>query len=565
MNFNWLLIWTVTISCGLTLLGALRQQVFSISRLLPSLLTLGVLGITAVIRPEWAGLIAGAVWALLILLPGLAMQLSHHFLAKRRLRRASFFSWIACLLHPFEGTRDQPLLVKAMHLLQQQNLDAARSLLAALAVRPSLAGRAAFVILTRLNGDWERYVIAIEQSPQRDRLLSDPLIENVYLQALGETGQLERMLYEYVVHESRRDRPVAAIMLNIARMKVAAFCGDEELVRTLQAGPLSRFEDATRQFWIATARQAKGDLQAAEQMFLELVTDDDRQIAQASQRRLEHPVRVSFPQPPEVEALLSELRQSVVHEGAFALLSNQRKIPAIGTWSLVGILVCFFGMEMFHGDIGRYVWESPDLAWTKRVQLLLDNTTNPETLLDMGALVLPPELAPNPYWRVFRAAFLHFGPLHLLMNVLGLSLFGLRLEKAWGALATSFTYLFCAILSIYLMTVIPLRATVDDPYVLVGASGGVMGLIGCLLGYLGYGYMVSRNRLVKREFNLLFFIVLIQMVFDRATPNVSSECHLLGLMIGIVCGLMAGLLHRRGSHNRTTRDSRPISAEGKIE
>lgn len=551
MSLNWLLIWTIAISCGYLLLNLIQHRIRSIIFYLPALLVLSTLAVTGYFRQDLAGYYAGGVWFLLILLPGIAGQTSSNLLSSRRYRSASLCAWLAYLLHPYGGTRDQPRLVKAMRLLNSNQDAAAIEILETLRYRTSPAGRAAFVILTRIQNDWQGFLNAIHFSPTPQKFLSDPLLASVYLQALGETGQTEQLLssFEPIVRKSKTTR--SPYMLYVSRMKVAAFCGRVNVVSQLLDGPLRYFEAATQRYWIATAYQASNQTERANAIFAELSQCKDRQIAISAIHRLTTPVRPVSTLPPEIvdSPLFDDLEQSLQHESRFALAYGSSTSQPVATWGLVAILFLVFGFEMFNGEIGRVVIESTTLSGFQKIQLLLANTTNNQNLFEMGALVLPDELYPDAEWRVFRAAFLHFGLIHLLMNVAGLWIFGQRLEEAWGAWLTATSYLTCAILSIYLMTVIPLGATAENPYVLVGASGGVMGLIGCQLGYVGWGQLLRKNLVVGREFKLLFTIVIAQMIFDQSTPEVSSECHLLGLLIGTVLGVTVGIL--RSSLNRS--------------
>lgn len=542
MSFNWLLIWTVTISCSLVLISLLRRRVKVLWPYVPPAVVLGELLYCHRIDAESAGYYAGGLWFVLILLPGILIQASQTAVASKKFRRAKFLSFCGWLLHPWGGTKDQRYLVQAISLLQSGEQAAAMDLLQKLRMRPSGAGRSAFLLLTRLQGDWSGFLHIILNSTNRGALLADPHVANTYLEALGETGQYQQLVTEYQRLSTLRRSPFHGQTVNIARLKVAAFLGRTDLVGQLFDGPLGYFENAPEKFWMATAMQAAGRIDAANRIFSELAVHPDRQLASMAQRRLVLPVPV-VPEfiKEESSPVLVEMEANLGHENRFALLNSIATVRPIATCSLLAILVLIFLAEMFNGEFGRIVWESTSLSLWQRLNLLLKNTTNNENLISMGALVIPTSLYPDPNWRVFRAAFLHFGLLHLSMNMAGLWVFGQRLEEAWGAFLTATAYLFCAVFSIYLMTLLPLGATLDEPYVLIGASGGVMGLIGCLLGYLAWGQLLKRNRKVGREFNVLFAIVMVQMIFDYNTPEVSSECHLLGLTIGVVIGFSVGL------------------------
>jgi len=70
---------------------------------------------------------------------------------------------------------------------------------------------------------------------------------------------------------------------------------------------------------------------------------------------------------------------------------------------------------------------------------------------------------------------------------------------------------------------------------LVGASGCVMGIVGAWAGLL------LRHRHaphVKQRLANIAMIIVIQVMFDLSTPQVSMAAHLCGLITGFVVGLV---------------------------
>ncbi len=552
MSLNWLLIWTVATGCGMTLSNLLRFRIYQLARILPSLITLGTLLFAYNTNRDSAGFYAGGVWFLLVLLPGLATQIAKSRLSSHRYFSAWVFACLARIFHPFNESRDQPDLIKALWLLHSREDQSALRLLESISHHHTATAKSAFVILTRLTNRWDNFLKQIHRAKFPQKLLTDPLLSNIYLQALGETGNTELLVKNFQKQMSRQRRGNSALILNISRMKLAAFCGRLDIVAHLVDGPLGFFDKDTKQFWLATAMQASGRIEDANESFQKLLSSKDRQIAIAAEQRVAHPVRFIQQAPPESNEIMNMIESDLEHESQFALISSPSSRRHFATWGLVATLVGFFIYEMVSGGVGKVVMESTSLSVIEKVVLLFRNTVNETNLIRIGALVLPTDMYPGLTRRVFFSAFLHFGVLHLMMNVGGLIILGQRLEDAWGPVWMGLAYLLCAICSIFLLTVLPLGATETSPIVLVGASGGVMGLLGCLFGYLGWGQMQKRNHLVAGEFKLLLFIVAFQMVFDQMTPNVSSECHIMGLLIGTACGLLTGVVKSRRLTNKKT-------------
>jgi membrane associated rhomboid family serine protease len=128
------------------------------------------------------------------------------------------------------------------------------------------------------------------------------------------------------------------------------------------------------------------------------------------------------------------------------------------------------------------------------------------------------------WWRVFTAAFLHIGPVHLAMNMLALLLFGSELERQLGRSRYLVLYLLSALGG---ATVIQL---LGDPRVPVaGASAAIYGLLGAL------GVLM----LVQRQDLRGLFTLLAINVFISFLPGVSLLGHVGGLVAG---ALTAGIL-----------------------
>jgi membrane associated rhomboid family serine protease len=128
------------------------------------------------------------------------------------------------------------------------------------------------------------------------------------------------------------------------------------------------------------------------------------------------------------------------------------------------------------------------------------------------------------WWRVLTAAFLHIGPVHLVMNMLGLLIFGSELERQLGR---------GRYLALYFLSVLGGAAAIQlfgDPRVPVaGASTAIYGLMG------GLGVIMLARRQDLRGLLTLLAI----NVFISFLPGVSLLGHLGGLVAG---ALTAGIL-----------------------
>ena len=167
------------------------------------------------------------------------------------------------------------------------------------------------------------------------------------------------------------------------------------------------------------------------------------------------------------------------------------------------------------------------------VELYRNALNNEIALHRLGALDFNAVINQGEFWRLFTALFLHFGPVHLLFNLFALYVLGPPLEKTIGAVRFAACYLIAGLGStagVVLLTLVK----IIRPTELVGASGCIMGIVGAWAGFLLRHRHIWHAR--QRLLNILLIIV-IQILFDISTPQVSTSAHLCGLVTGFVVGL----------------------------
>ncbi|MGZ4605739.1 MAG: rhomboid family intramembrane serine protease [Blastococcus sp.] len=125
------------------------------------------------------------------------------------------------------------------------------------------------------------------------------------------------------------------------------------------------------------------------------------------------------------------------------------------------------------------------------------------------------------WWRLITAAFLHIGPLHLVLNMLALLVFGSELERMLGRGRFLTLYLVSALGG---ATAIQLFGAPATP--VAGASTAIYGLLG------GLGVvMIARRQDLRGLLTLLAINLFISFL-----PGVSLIGHLGGLVAGAVTG-----------------------------
>jgi membrane associated rhomboid family serine protease len=142
-------------------------------------------------------------------------------------------------------------------------------------------------------------------------------------------------------------------------------------------------------------------------------------------------------------------------------------------------------------------------------------------------------VAEGDYWRLLTAAFLHYGPFHLLMNMLALWWFGSLLEQRIGSGKFLLLYLVSGLAgSAGALIASPLEPT-------VGASGAIFGI-------LGAGLVMERQRDYVFGGSALGIIV-INLVLTFSIPNISIGGHIGGLIGGAACALAMTRFGRVGA------------------
>ena len=141
----------------------------------------------------------------------------------------------------------------------------------------------------------------------------------------------------------------------------------------------------------------------------------------------------------------------------------------------------------------------------------------------------------DEYWRLVGAAFLHIGPLHLIVNMLALAIVGPSLERVFGHWRFLGVYVLAALggsVAVYLF---------DDPVSQVaGASGAIYGLFAATV-------IVLRN--LGLDPRAMIFTIAINFAVSFA-PGISLLGHLGGFVVGGLCA--AALVYAPKGPNRTS-------------
>ncbi len=173
-------------------------------------------------------------------------------------------------------------------------------------------------------------------------------------------------------------------------------------------------------------------------------------------------------------------------------------------------------------------------------ELYLGGSTNLKVLFFLGALVPEAVYEYHQWWRILTANFLHFGAIHIGMNLFALLLLGPKLEVYLGKLKYLFIYLFAGCGSMAGVTYLAQNNFLKDQ-ILVGASGCITGIIGASLGIYLKLWRQHKTENLKQSIRSVLFAIVLQTLFDLSTPEVSLSAHLLGSLSGFIIALLVKL------------------------
>jgi rhomboid protease GluP len=373
------------------------------------------------------------------------------------------------------------------------------------------------VIDAQMTGDWTAFENELRQSHLSS--LHDPVLLSGQLVATAQRG--DWVEFNGLCHEVGQAR-FTPDMNAALDLRAFALLGDIAAVRSVCTSSSRMIPYETREFWTAVAEQISGAGQLARQRLIRLLP----RASAIMQPMIERQLATPLPGPPDASlrsqslAELSSVLSVITHDARYAMLSGGADRWPWMTLALMSVLV------------GVFVQEIPG------------GSESTENLERMGAMVVPLTGVPGEWKNAFTAGFLHFGPVHLALNLVGLLFLGRLVERAWGSLGLLFLFLLCNVTSAALLPWLTFHPP-DESSVFAGASGGIMGLLGGLWGQLLVGRLKRKTPMLRSQFRTASTVVVAQCVCDVMTPQVSMTCHLIGFVTGVLVGIVVGLLGGR--------------------
>jgi rhomboid protease GluP len=180
-------------------------------------------------------------------------------------------------------------------------------------------------------------------------------------------------------------------------------------------------------------------------------------------------------------------------------------------------------------------------------ELTTGDTGDGRVLVRDGGLY-GPYVAAGQWWRIFSAAFLHAGWLHIATNMFALYQVGTFVELLYGRVRMAIIYVLAIIgsgIAVYVFSY-------DAPT--VGASGAIFGLFGALAA-AGLRLGKPGRDLVQQSAGIIILNLVLGFTVFRF---VSNAAHIGGLIAGALFGFM---LYRVPQHIVASQAAAPVTVE----
>ncbi|MGA7915252.1 MAG: rhomboid family intramembrane serine protease [Candidatus Acidiferrales bacterium] len=146
---------------------------------------------------------------------------------------------------------------------------------------------------------------------------------------------------------------------------------------------------------------------------------------------------------------------------------------------------------------------------------------------DFGPLTFSGE-----WWRQFSNMFVHFGIIHIALNMWCLWNLGSALEPLMGTAGFSLTYLFSGLAaSATSVAWSPWRAS-------AGASGAIFGLAGAFVTFLLMKKLPIEKSLVQKNLKSMGLFIFYNLLYGAANSHIDNSAHLGGLVAGFILGAL---------------------------
>jgi rhomboid protease GluP len=217
---------------------------------------------------------------------------------------------------------------------------------------------------------------------------------------------------------------------------------------------------------------------------------------------------------------IDQIDRADFHRRLDRLSSRARVTPA-----LVAINLFVFALMLFDGA-GLFV-------------------ADPRVAMKWGSNFAPLTMD-GAWWRLFTAMFIHFGILHVALNMWALYLSGKMTERLYGSARFAVVYVFAGLTG-------GMASLLWNPEVnSAGASGAIFGVFGAMLAFVvNPRNGVPRSIMIEHRNSTLAFAAY-SLFYGAAHAGIDNAAHVGGLLGGFLMGVLLARplddAHRVSSH-----------------
>ena len=188
----------------------------------------------------------------------------------------------------------------------------------------------------------------------------------------------------------------------------------------------------------------------------------------------------------------------------------------------------------------------------KLFESLGENPRSPSAEVFEGTQVRHASLMKGQVWRLITPMFIHFGPMHLVFNMVWLFQLGRLIENRYGTFYFGVLVLFTAALSTFAQCAVPEGIDGSVPSFvnghLITLCGGMSGVVFGLLGFVWVkSSMDPQSRMFMPSSTVMFmlgylFFCMTPIAEQTIFANVANWAHGIGLLAGLAAGYFMTLL-----------------------
>jgi rhomboid protease GluP len=165
------------------------------------------------------------------------------------------------------------------------------------------------------------------------------------------------------------------------------------------------------------------------------------------------------------------------------------------------------------------------------IQFSIDRANETSVLLLGG--IRATTLPQHDYWQLLAAMFLHFGVLHLIMNVWALYQLGGVFEVLFGTKRFLMTYFGTGLAASIV------SAIFVGPHTLAaGASGAIFGILGALIPGVRRSPRWRHQPWTRGFLQQLIGWAIINIIIGFSVPGIDNSAHLGGFVAGLLLGFI---------------------------